>query len=40
MGNMCKLFIKRTGDIYGDEAIAQKLREERNHELKYNIKVV
>ena len=37
---ICVNYLLNEQGIYGDEAIAQKLREERNHELKYNIKVV
>ncbi len=36
---MCKSFINEHG-IYGDEDVAKQLREQRDHELKYDIKVI
>ncbi len=32
---ICVNYLLNEQGIYGDEKIAQKLREERNHELKY-----
>ena len=37
---VCVNYLLNEQGIYGDETQAQKLREERNHELKYNIRVV
>jgi hypothetical protein len=37
---VCVNYLLNEQGIYGDEIQAQKLREERNHELKYNIRVV
>jgi len=37
---ICVNYLLNEQGIYGDEAEAQKLREQRNHELKYNIRVV
>jgi len=37
---VCVNYLLNEQGIYGDETQTQKLREERNHELKYNIRVV
>jgi hypothetical protein len=37
---VCVNYLLNEQGIYGDETQAQKLREERNHELKYNIRIV
>jgi len=39
MGHMCKLLLNEQG-LYGDETIAQQLRDQRNKETGYNIRVV
>ncbi len=37
---VCVNYLLNEQGIYADETQVQKLREERNHELKYNIRVV
>jgi hypothetical protein len=37
---ICVNYLLNEQGIYGDEEIAKRLREERNHELKYDIKVI
>ena len=37
---ICVKYLLNEQGIFGDETLAQKLRDERNHELKYSVKVV
>ena len=37
---ICVNYLLNEQGIFGDETLAQKLRDERNHELKYSVKVV
>jgi hypothetical protein len=37
---VCVNYLLNEQGIYGDETQAQKLREQRNHELKYDIRIV
>ena len=37
---ICVHYLLNEQGIFGDETLAQKLRDERNHELKYSVKVV
>ena len=37
---ICVNYLLNEQGIYGDEEIAKQLREQRNHELKYDIKVI
>ena len=37
---VCVNYLLNEQRIYGDETQAQKLREQRNHELKYDIRIV
>jgi hypothetical protein len=37
---ICVNYLLNEQGIFGDEEIAKQLREQRNHELKYDIKVI